>query len=132
MAEKSNSKKHTKRDHKEEAEETFSQVSHEASSNQIAKNVIDYIPVSRRNLNELKGKIVYITNVWLEETPKGKQIMVLEISEKLGEPLGEYITMSKQVINEYKKMKELIEKGFVLRVKIGEDPRGWARIERPK
>ena len=130
MSEKTSSKKHMKRDYKEEAEETFSQVSHEASS--IAKNVIDYVPIARRNLNELKGKIVYVTNVWLEETPKGKQIMVLEISEKLGEPLGEYVTMSKQVINEYKKMKELIEKGFVLRVKIGEDPRGWARIERPK
>jgi len=131
MSEKVNSKKRiSKGDKDREVEGTFSQVPNETS--QIAKNVIDYIPVSRKNLNELKGKIVYVTNVWLEETPKGKQIMVLEISEKLGEPLGEYVTMSKQVINEYKKMKELIEKGFVLRVKIGEDPRGWARIERPK
>jgi len=131
MSEKTSSKKHiSKGDKDREVEGTFSQVPNETS--QIAKNVIDYVPITRRNLNELKGKIVYVTNVWLEETPKGKQIMVLEISEKLGEPLGEYVTMSKQVINEYKKMKELIEKGFVLRVKIGEDPRGWARIERPK
>jgi len=130
MSEKTSSKKRVSKGDKEGEEGTFSQVPNETPS--IAKNVIDYVPITRRNLNELKGKIVYITNVWLEETPKGKQIMVLEISEKLGEPLGEYVTMSKQVINEYKKMKELIEKGFVLRVKIGEDPRGWARIERPR
>jgi hypothetical protein len=130
MSEKTNSKKRISKGDKEGEKGTFSQVPDETPS--IAKNVIDYIPVSRRNLNELKGKIVYVTNVWLEETPKGKQVIVLEISEKLGEPLGEYVTMSKQVINEYKKMKELIEKGFVLRVKIGEDPRGWVRLERPR
>jgi len=121
MSEKTTSKKHTKRDYKEEAEETFSQVSHEASSsNQIAKNVIDYTRGERKPLRELIGKIVYIVNVKQVNTNRGI-MTILEAYEKIGEKIEEYYTFSRVIARDVERIADLINKGYIVRVKIAQD-----------
>jgi len=118
MSEKTNSKKHTKRDYKEEAEETFSQVSREASS--IAKNVIDYQRGERKPLRELIGKIVYIVNVKQVNTNRGI-MTIIEAYEKIGEKIEEYYTFSRVIARDIERIADLISKGYIVRVKIAQD-----------
>ena len=130
MSEKTNSKKHMKRDYKEEAEETFSQVSREASS--IAKNVIDYTRTERKNLKELVNKVVYITNAKIINTNKGA-MAVIEAYENLGDKIQEYYTWSKVIIREIDRLSDLLAKGYVIRVKIAQDQkRGYLYFDSPR
>jgi len=130
MSEKTNSKKHMKRDYKEEAEETFSQVSHEASS--IAKNVIDYQRGERKPLRELVGKIVYIVNVKQINTNRGI-MTIIEAYEKIGEKIEEYYTFSRVIARDIERIADLINKGYVVRVKIAQDEkRKYIYFDSPK
>jgi len=132
MSEKNSSKKHTKRDYKEEAEETFSQVSHEASSQNIAKNVIDYTRGERKSLRELVGKIVYIVNVRQVNTNRGI-MTILEAYEKIGEKIEEYYTFSRVIARDIERIAELISKGYIVRVKIAQDEkRKYIYFDTPK
>ena len=132
MSEKTSSKKRVSKGDKEEAEETFSQVSREASSNQIAKNVIDYQRGERKPLRELVGKIVYIVNVKQINTNRGI-MTIIEAYEKIGEKIEEYYTFSRVIARDIEKIADLISKGYVVRVKIAQDEkRKYIYFDSPK
>jgi hypothetical protein len=113
-----------------EVEGTFSQVPNEAS--QIAKNVIDYQRGERRNLKELVGKVVYIVNAKVIRTNRG-EMAVIEAYEKIGEKIMEYYTWSKVIIRDLEKIMDLLAKGYVIRVKINQDPKkGYLYFDSPR
>ena len=127
---KSRSREIQTRDTDREVEGTFSQVPREAS--QIAKNVIDYQKSDRRNLKELVGKIVYITNAKLINTNKGV-MGIIEAYEKVGEKIEEYYTFSKVIIREIDRLMPLLAKGYVIRVKIAQDSqKGYLYFDSPR
>jgi len=110
--------------------ETFSQVPREAS--QIAKNIIDYQKVQRRNLKELVGKIVYLVNARIVNTSKGA-MAIIEAYEKPGDRIEEYYTWSKVIIREVDRLMSLLEKGYVIRVKIAQDSsKGYLYFDSPR
>jgi len=120
------------RDKDREVEGTFSQVPNEASQFQIAKNVIDYQRVQRRNLKELVGKVVYITNAKIINTNKGV-MGIIEAYERPGDKIEEYYTWSKVIIREIDRLMSLLEKGYIIRVKISQDKqRGYLYFDSPR
>jgi len=121
--------------HDREVEGTFSQVPNEASQiakSQIAKNVIDYTRTERKNLKELVGKIVYIVNARIIRTSRG-EMAVIEAYERIGEKIMEYYTWSKVIMKELDRLMPLLEKGYVIRVKISQDQqKGYLYFDTPK
>ena len=116
--------------HDREVEGTFSQVPYETS--QIAKNVIDFTRSERKNLKELVGKIVYITNAKIINTSKG-YMGIIEAYERIGEKIQEYYTFSKVVIKELDRIMPLLARGYVVRVKIAQDDeKGYLYFDSPR
>jgi hypothetical protein len=118
------------RDKDREVEGTFSQVPNETS--QIAKNVVDYQRSERKNLKELVNKVVYIVNAKVINTSKG-YMGIVEAYEKLGDRIQEYYTFSKVIIKELDRLMPLLEKGYVIRVKISQDTsKGYLYFDSPR
>jgi hypothetical protein len=130
MSEKNSSKKRVSKGDKEGEKGTFSQVPNETPS--IAKNVIDYTRGERKPLRELIGKIVYIVNVKQVNTNRGI-MTILEAYEKIGEKIEEYYTFSRVIARDVERIADLINKGYIVRVKIAQDEkRKYIYFDTPK